>query len=104
MNEAQKGIFRTMRVVSVTTDFVRDETAAEWVGSHDVEATMRARWQNSLNGPRLLDWELVELWINGQAITDETLPPECPVQQIINACTASSRMRKVLEAAGPGED
>ena len=99
-----KGIFSVIHPVLLTTDLMPDEDAAQFVGSHTVDANIRARWQDHINGPRLLDWQLVELWMDGVSLNESNLPSDFPMQQIINGCTTSSRMRKRLEAMGPGEE
>jgi hypothetical protein len=102
-NIINKGIFTVNHLVNLTTDLMTLNDVAEYVGSHDIVATIRARWQHAASGPRLLDWELAELYFNGVLLTEETLPSDFPMQAIINACTISSRIRKFLEATGPGE-
>lgn len=101
-NEDARGIFSVLHSVPMTTDLFRaDDPAGEYVGSHSVDATISARWQRSTTAPRLLDWKLVGLSLEGLALSPEAEPPtDFPLQPIINAATISSKMRKRLEEQG----
>lgn len=104
MSDAIKGIFRRRHTVVVNTDMIPDPTASEFVGSHFVEVTVCARWQRTPTAARLLDWTMEEVALNGVALTEANIPADFPMQNIINACTATRAIRVALEATGPGED
>lgn len=101
-----KGIFVTLQPITLTTDLMASEIAAQYVGSHTIDATIRARWQRGIDCYRLLDWQLAELWMNGVLLGQDgnEFPSDFPLQTIINSCTVSSLMRRHLEAIGPGEE
>lgn len=106
VSDKDKGIFITLQPVTLTTDLMTSDIAAEYVGSHSVDATIRARWQRGVDCFRLLDWQLAELWMDGVLLGPEggEIPTDFPLQPIVNSCTISSLMRRRLEAMGPGEE
>jgi hypothetical protein len=43
------------------------------------------------------------MYLDGMALSDEVdIPSDFPMQQLVNAATVSSKMRRILEGHGPG--
>ena len=100
VNDDFKGILYSQMNYPVTSDLVEAQDVAEYLGSHTVEANVCARWQRSPNGLRLLDWKLHAISLDGQELSEEVgVPSDFPMQQIINAVTISSKMRRVIEGS-----
>lgn len=102
-NDDNRGIFTRLQAVTFRSDLFPDgDIAGEYVASKTVEATILARWQRSASGPRLLDWSLVAMSLDGVALSDDAdIPSDFPMQQLVNAATISSKMRRMLEAQQP---
>ena len=98
-----KGIFVVMHRLQLEP-WMMTEPAAEYVTQTKVEAVIRARWQRSPAGPRLLDWTLHQLWVEGKlvGVPESDFPETFPFQNIVNGCTISSLMRRKLEEMGSG--
>jgi hypothetical protein len=103
VSDHAKGIFVVMHRLRLEPQMMIDP-AAEYVAAYNVEAVMRARWQHSTAEPRLLDWTLSQLWVEGKlcGVPESDFPENFPFQGIVNACTISSLMRRKLETMGPG--
>jgi hypothetical protein len=103
-NEDSRGIFTRIHAVIMSADlFPAGDSAGEYVASKTVEVTILARWQRTTNDPRLLDWSLVAMYLDGMVLSDEVdIPSDFPMQQLVNAATVSSKMRRILEGHGPG--
>jgi hypothetical protein len=103
-NEDSRGIFTRIQAVILSADlFPAGDVASEYVASKTVEVTILARWQRTPTEPRLLDWSLVAMSLDGVALSEEVgIPSDFPMQQLVNAATVSSKMRRILEGNGPG--
>jgi hypothetical protein len=88
---------------AIYSNWFTDDGVAEFVGSHDLYAILKARWQATVdaNRYRLLDWEVTGLVLDGrQLLSDADLPPDFPMQQIVNALYRRE-VRELLESHGP---
>lgn len=103
-NEDNRGIFTRIHAVIMSADlFAAGDAANEYVASKTVEVTILARWQRTPTDHRLLDWSLVAMYLDGMALSEEVdIPSDFPMQQLVNAATISSKMRRILEGNGPG--
>jgi hypothetical protein len=103
-NEDSRGIFTRIHAVIMSADlFAAGDAAGEYVASKTVEVTILARWQRTPTDHRLLDWSLVAMYLDGMALSEEVdIPSDFPMQQLVNAATISSKMRRILEGNGPG--
>jgi len=103
-NEDSRGIFTRIHAVIMSADlFAAGDAAGEYVASKTVEVTILARWQRTPTDHRLLDWSLVAMYLDGMALSEDVdIPSDFPMQQLVNAATISSKMRRILESNGPG--
>ena len=104
-------IIHVEQSVEVFSDGVADNNIAQYIASHDITATVDAKWsevQYSTNSTgmdtritwELRDWTVLAIYLNGVQLTHDNMPNDFPMQAVLSAVAGKSA-REQLEQVGP---